>query len=271
MPEGDDEPDHLFIVMPLGTMDLKKFLESSSVSAMKEDHVITFLYNLLCSLSYIHSMDIVHRDLKPANILIDEQCSTQICDFGLARADSKLSLAEMEVETQRCRGQKLLQSSNGVDRASRMTEFKKSISNALYKNQGELKKQERSKTCGVQSRFYRAPEVITLHKQYGKAADVWSMGCILLDTLLSLQNKSRYLFRGKQCFPISPPAGRDAKPSNDQIVKILERFPEIDADTDFSYANDEDSISYLTENLHNRDRKKESLRQKLSGCNPQLI
>lgn len=207
VPEGEGEVDHLFIVMPLGTMDLKKFLESSSVEAMKEDHVITLLYNLLCSLSYLHSMDIVHRDLKPANILIDEQCSTQICDFGLARADTKFTPAEMEVETQRCRGQKLLQSTTGVDRASRMSEFKSQISSALYKNQAELGKQERSKTCGVQSRFYRAPEVITLHKQYGKAADVWSLGCILLDILLSLQKKARYLFRGKQCFPISPPQG----------------------------------------------------------------
>jgi len=76
VPEGKGEPDHLFIVMPLGTMDLKKFLESSSVEAMKEDHVITLLYNLLCSLSYLHSMNVIHRDIKPANILIDEQCST---------------------------------------------------------------------------------------------------------------------------------------------------------------------------------------------------
>jgi len=134
-----------------------------------------------------------------------------------------------------------------------------------------MKKQDRSKTCGVQSRFYRAPEVITLHKQYGKAADVWSLGCILLDILLTLQKKAKYLFRGKQCFPISPPPNCEAKHQNDQIVKILERFPEIDSDLDFSYANDEDSIAYLSENMTNCDRKKESLRSKLSGCNPKLI
>ena len=104
MPEGKNEVDHLFIVMPLGTMDLKTFLDSKSVDAMSEEHLITFLYNLLCSMSYIHSMDMLHRDIKPANILIDTECNVSICDFGLARACPKESLTETEIETQRCEG-----------------------------------------------------------------------------------------------------------------------------------------------------------------------
>ena len=98
IPEGDEEVDHLFIVMPLGTMDLKSFLESSSVEAMKEEHLVTFLYNLLCSMSYLHSMDVIHRDIKPANILIDEHCGVSICDFGLARSVPKQSEVEIDIE-----------------------------------------------------------------------------------------------------------------------------------------------------------------------------
>ena len=71
-PEGDKEVDHLFMVMPIGTMDLNTFIKSSSVDTMDEEHLTTFLYNLLCSMSYIHSMDMIHRDIKPANILIDD-------------------------------------------------------------------------------------------------------------------------------------------------------------------------------------------------------
>lgn len=108
LPEGDGEIDHLFIVMPLGTMDLKTFLDSSSIEAMKEEHMITFLYNLLCSLAYVHSMDVIHRDIKPANILIDEQCGVSICDFGLARALPTPSEIEVQIETQRSRGHIIL-------------------------------------------------------------------------------------------------------------------------------------------------------------------
>jgi mitogen-activated protein kinase 1/3 len=53
-------------------------------------HVQTILYNLLCALKYMHSAKVLHRDIKPANILINEDCSIKVCDFGLARAVGEL-------------------------------------------------------------------------------------------------------------------------------------------------------------------------------------
>ena len=44
------------------------------------------MYNLLCALKYLHSMNVVHRDIKPSNILINRDCQIKICDFGLARS-----------------------------------------------------------------------------------------------------------------------------------------------------------------------------------------
>ena len=37
-------------------------------------------------MKYLHTANILHRDLKPANILINDDCSIKICDFGLARS-----------------------------------------------------------------------------------------------------------------------------------------------------------------------------------------
>ena len=50
-----------------------------------EYHVQTIMYHLLCGLNFVHSAGVIHRDLKPANVLVSEDCTAKICDFGLAR------------------------------------------------------------------------------------------------------------------------------------------------------------------------------------------
>jgi len=37
-------------------------------------------------MKYLHSAEVLHRDLKPANVLINEDCTVKVCDFGLARS-----------------------------------------------------------------------------------------------------------------------------------------------------------------------------------------
>jgi len=65
--------------------DLRKILEEHDKFNFTEDHVIFIMYNLLCSLNFLHSANIMHRDIKPANILLDYNCGAKLCDFGLAR------------------------------------------------------------------------------------------------------------------------------------------------------------------------------------------
>jgi len=79
---------NLYLILELTHSDLKKLLKTSIF--LTDLHIQTILYNLLCALKYMHSAKILHRDIKPANILINEDCSVRICDFGLARALSGL-------------------------------------------------------------------------------------------------------------------------------------------------------------------------------------
>lgn len=46
-------------------------------------------------LKYVHSAGILHRDLKPSNLLLNEDCTMQICDFGLARAQLFSDIADL--------------------------------------------------------------------------------------------------------------------------------------------------------------------------------
>ena len=49
-------------------------------------HTQSFMFQLLKSLNYIHSLGICHRDLKPHNVLVDPETSLlKLCDFGSAK------------------------------------------------------------------------------------------------------------------------------------------------------------------------------------------
>lgn len=73
---------NIFLVMPLVERDLNQMLSETDLGL---SHVKVILYNILCSVNYLHTSNIVHRDLKPANILVNSYCQSRICDFGLAR------------------------------------------------------------------------------------------------------------------------------------------------------------------------------------------
>jgi mitogen-activated protein kinase 1/3 len=83
--EAQNKVSGIFLISDFVDNDLNKLLRSSVLENFSEAHIRVILYNILCSLNYLHSTGIMHRDIKPANILIDSFCRVKICDFGLAR------------------------------------------------------------------------------------------------------------------------------------------------------------------------------------------
>jgi len=84
MPTDINNFTTIYIVLEFAESDLKKVLKSSLNLDIL--HIQTIVYNLLCAVKYLHESKVIHRDLKPANILVNEDCSVKLCDYGLARS-----------------------------------------------------------------------------------------------------------------------------------------------------------------------------------------
>jgi len=97
-------------------------------------------------------------------------------------------------------------------------------------------------TSHVVTRWYRAPEVILMEKQYGTAVDIWGIGCIFAELLQMLPtfpgdfSKRKAIFPGQSCFPLSPCASdlNEVSVDSDQLQVICNvlGLPKPD-DTDF--------------------------------------
>ena len=71
------------LVFELPDTDLSKIFRTKQFFSSL--HVQYMLYQILLGVKYMHSAKIAHRNLEPANLLISEDCSVKICDFGQAR------------------------------------------------------------------------------------------------------------------------------------------------------------------------------------------
>jgi mitogen-activated protein kinase 1/3 len=92
-PKDHTSFDTLYVVLELAESDLKKVIKSAIHLQLK--HIQLVVYNLFCAVRYLHSANVLHRDLKPANILVNEDCSVKICDFGLARSIAGVESASL--------------------------------------------------------------------------------------------------------------------------------------------------------------------------------
>jgi len=68
--------------------DMKKIFQSMPQLEFSEDHMISIIYSMLCSMNFMHTANVIHRDIKPANLLVDSECKVKICDFGLSRSQA---------------------------------------------------------------------------------------------------------------------------------------------------------------------------------------
>ena len=73
----------VYLVMEKLDGDLQKIIVSKQ--ELSDEHYQFILFQILRALLYLHSANIIHRDFKPSNVLINEDCTVKLCDFGMSR------------------------------------------------------------------------------------------------------------------------------------------------------------------------------------------
>ena len=173
-------------------------------------HKQFIVYQCLKALLYCHSGGLVHRDLKPSNLLLNEECLCKVA-----------------------RGHFIKEARRGGRRGSARSEFRLDarqvadfgLARSLLKPiNGTLDDPDGPGapilTDYVATRWYRAPEILLGSTRYGKAVDLWSLGCIFGEMLAG-----KPLFQGSstlnQLERICEIVGR---PSPDEVASMRSPF-----------------------------------------------
>ncbi len=199
---SEDEPINklcpiLFIQMELCDMTLREYF----LTQMEEDCLTTrmqYFKQILAGIEYLHSNNLMHRDLKPDNIFIKKTEAGfvfKIGDFGLTKNNSSNKLKNIK-EQEYKELNKLLENIVTDDNLTYLNSRKNSQSNILMAgNETKLLtidensaiedeiEQILSLTTEVGTGMYRAKEIVG--GSYDKSIDIYSLGVILIEFLLS--------------------------------------------------------------------------------------
>ena len=185
-----EEDGYLFLqteLCPLGSFSFVLAEYGRQVGALDEARLWKVLAELAGGVDFIHQSGVLHLDLKPANVLITEIGTLKITDFGMAtrwpRCSAQEVLAGAHVETH-----KFVQhdadtsgesSSSGSSAAPPEHPRRRGLGAARASEPGLSLEREGD-------REYIAPEVF-FEGKYGKPADMFSLGLILLEAACSVE------------------------------------------------------------------------------------
>ncbi|KAA8490644.1 Cysteine-rich receptor-like protein kinase 14 [Porphyridium purpureum] len=98
----DDHEDEMPLIVleyaPKGSLEKYMFADRK-MNLLPKDILLIIFRGVLDGLKYLHASKVVHRDIKPQNILLMEDWTPKISDFGLATVKNTCSFANTKLGT----------------------------------------------------------------------------------------------------------------------------------------------------------------------------
>ena len=175
-----------------------------------------------------------------------------LCDLGLSRSLPESCVGKGSGNTRRVRdaitSQQIDTTNTDIVQDTKRRIYKKITKHSKIE---ENSKKRRSLSTHVGSRWYRAPEICLIEHQYDQASDMWSLGCILHELIISQIDPDidRILFRGHSCYPLSPVKeySNDELPEiedTDQMMVILSHLRDLN-EMDLSFIQEQETQLFV--------------------------
>jgi cyclin-dependent kinase 10 len=149
-----DKMGSIFLVFEYCEHDLSVLLDQRP-NCFQESEIKNLMLQLLKGVHFMHKNFVIHRDIKMSNLLYNGKGQLKIADFGLARHFGRLF-------------------------------------NVQQDSTDQIERKEEPLTPKVVTLWYRAPELLLGSKEYSTSVDMFAVGCIFAELLLS-----KPLFPGK--------------------------------------------------------------------------
>jgi eukaryotic-like serine/threonine-protein kinase len=89
-----EQGDHAYLVMELVPGESLSGILERNTGGLEPTTVLDIIDQVARALGAAHARGVVHRDLKPGNLLVTEDGSVKLTDFGIARGNESLGLTQ---------------------------------------------------------------------------------------------------------------------------------------------------------------------------------
>ena len=91
---GESEGRHYIVMEYVRGRTLKQLI--SQRGALHKEEAVEIMKQLVSAISAAHENNIIHRDIKPQNVLVKDDGTVKITDFGIALANDAVQLTSSD-------------------------------------------------------------------------------------------------------------------------------------------------------------------------------